>query len=331
MDIRILIIDDSSAVVSALANILSGQGYEVESCGDGKSGWDRLVTSAERKVPMPDLLLLDLNIPSIDGMELLRRIRADERFALLPVVILTVEADAATRLMALEAGANGYLPKPVQTVELLARVKTFIGWKLAERIEQRRMERLIEAGRILLSTLDLDSVLQRVMEIAMVEMDVEDTAIWLRESEGSLECRAAFGSVANRLVGTRMASGEGVAGWVLQHKLSALVLDAQTDPRFNPKVDKLIGFHTRDLVTVPLLVRGTGTGVLQAVNKKRGPFSATDLACWPPWPLPPSRVHGFFRNCSNVPYNYNNVPSNYSSAPNNCKRTMKNWMLLPIL
>ncbi|MEE8392335.1 MAG: GAF domain-containing sensor histidine kinase, partial [Anaerolineae bacterium] len=118
----------------------------------------------------------------------------------------------------------------------------------------------------------------RVMEIAMIEMDVEDTSIWLRESEGSLECRAAFGNAAKRLLGTRMESGQGVAGWTLQHKQSALVLDAQTDPRFNPRVDERLGFHTRDLVTVPLLVRGTGTGVLQAVNRKRGPFSPVDLA-----------------------------------------------------
>jgi signal transduction histidine kinase/DNA-binding response OmpR family regulator len=278
MDIRILIVDDSATVVEALTNILSSQGYEVESCSDGESGWSRLVAGAERKAPMPDLLLLDLNMPGIDGLELLRRIRADERFALLPAIILTVEADADTRMMALEAGANDYLPKPVQTVELLARVKTFIGLKLAERLQQRRMEQLIEAGRILLSTLDLDSVLQRVMEIAMIEMDVEDTAIWLRESEGSLECRAASGGVAERLVGVRMEPGLGIAGWALQHKQSALVPDAQADPRFNPKVDEQIGFHTRNLITVPLLVRGTGTGVLQAANRKRGPFSPADLA-----------------------------------------------------
>ncbi len=278
MDARILIVDDSAALVDTLVDILSDQGYQVESCGDGESAWDRLVTGAERKAPMPDLLLLDLNLPRVDGLTLLRRLRADERFALLPVIILTVEADTATRLAVLEAGANDYILKPIQTVELLARVKALMGWKLAERIEQRRMEQLIEAGRILLSTLNLDSVLERVMEIAMIELDVEDTAIWLRDSDGKLTCQAAFGRAARLLVGTRMEPGKGVAGWVLKQKQSALVTDAQTDARFNPDIDRRIGFHTRDLVTVPLLVRGTGTGVLQAVNKKEGSFSPVDLA-----------------------------------------------------
>ncbi|MEE8391888.1 MAG: response regulator [Anaerolineae bacterium] len=101
MDIRILIIDDSTAVVEALTKILSGEGYGVESCSDGESGWNRLVAGAEQRAPMPDLLLLDLNMPGIDGLALLRRMRADERFALLPAIILTVETDADTRMTVL--------------------------------------------------------------------------------------------------------------------------------------------------------------------------------------------------------------------------------------
>ena len=278
MDVRILIIEDSTIVTKTLINILSRQGYRVESCSDGDSGWERLVAGAERKGPMLDLVLLDLNMPGMDGMTLLRRLRDDERFALLPVIILTGETDTDTRMEALRAGANDYLLKPVQTVELLARVKTLIGWKVAERLQQQRMERLVEAGRILLSTLDLDSVLQRLMEIAVVEMDVEDTSIWLRETDGGLQCRAAFGSASDRLVGMRIKPGQGIAGWALEHKQSTLVQDVQTDKRFYSKVDERIQFRTRDLATVPLLVREDGIGVLQAVNKKQGYFSAADLA-----------------------------------------------------
>ncbi|MEE8391034.1 MAG: response regulator [Anaerolineae bacterium] len=277
METRILIVDDSNVVIETLTYILSDQGYKVETRRDGEQCWERLVAGAEGKEPNPDLLLLDLNMPGIDGMTLLRRIRADERFALMPVIILTAETDADTRLKALEAGANDYLSKPVQTVELLARVKTLADWKLAEHLQQRKMMHLIEAGQVLMSTLDLDSLLQRVLQIATVEMSAEGTSIWLRNPDESLECRAAFGHPSERLLGVRIGPGQGVAGWVLQHKQSILVPDAQTDPRLARKVDEQVKFRTRDLVAVPLIARGAAIGVLEATNKKQELFSHTDL------------------------------------------------------
>jgi DNA-binding response OmpR family regulator len=153
MEIRILIVDDSRAVIQTLSDMLSRRGYQIESRGNGEAGWERLIEAAEQKAAMPDLLLLDLNMPGIDGLELLRRVRADERFGILPVIILTVEADPDTRMEALTSGANDYLPKPIQAIELMARVDALLGLKKAERRQLERMEHLVEAGRGLLSTL----------------------------------------------------------------------------------------------------------------------------------------------------------------------------------
>jgi signal transduction histidine kinase/DNA-binding NarL/FixJ family response regulator len=278
MDTRILIIDDSPTVAGVLASILSNQGYQVESRGDGESGWNRLTAAAEQREPMPDLVLLDINMPGVDGLTLLRRIRSDDRFPLLPVIILTVEADLDTRVKALELGANDYLSKPVQALELTARVRALMNWKLAERVQQQHMQHLIEAGKVLLSTLDLDSVLQRVMQIAMVQMGAEGTSVWLRDPDGKLECIAASGQSTKHITGIHLEPGHGIAGWVLEHDQSVLVSDAQTDPRFNRRIDEQIGFHTRDLIAVPLIVRGMSMGVLEAANKKGSPFTPTDLA-----------------------------------------------------
>jgi signal transduction histidine kinase/DNA-binding response OmpR family regulator len=278
MDTRILIIDDSRAVVESLNYILSNQGYQTEHCGDGISGWRRLVAGADRRAPMPDLLLLDLNMPGTDGMTLLRRLRADERFALLPVIILTVEADSVTRLEALKAGANDYLPKPVQAVELLARVQALLGLKLAERRQQQRMERLVEAGRALLSTHDLKNVLRHVMQIAVAEMDAEGTSIWLQMPDGSLGCQAAYGKNTQDLLGLRLEPGQGIAGWALKHRQPVLVSDAQDDSRLFRKADEKTRTRTQNIIAVPLFVRETGVGVLEAVNKKQGLFSTSDLA-----------------------------------------------------
>jgi signal transduction histidine kinase/DNA-binding NarL/FixJ family response regulator len=261
-----------------LSHILTQQGYRVESRDGGKSGWERLMAAVEHQAPMPDLLLLDLMMPDIDGLTLLRRIRADERLALLPVVILTAQADSDTRLTALEAGANDYLPKPVQTIELLARVKTLLGWKLAERLQHHRMERLVEAGRLLLHTVDLDQVLERVMQIAMNGMDAEGASVWLHGPDGDLKCQAASGPAAGHLKGTQVAPGEGVVGWVLQQKQAILVPDAQAASHFIRQAAEMISYHIRDRVAAPLLVRGSSIGVLEVVNKKGEPFSPMDLA-----------------------------------------------------
>lgn len=279
MDVRILIVDDSLAVIEALTNILTRQNYGVEAATNGRDAWRRLVAGAEHRSPMPDLVLLDLNMPEIDGLTLLKRLRADERFALLPVLILTVESNAKTQLQALEIGANDYLAKPVQAMELLARVQTLLNWKLAERNQKRQMEHLIEAGRTFLSTLELDEILDRAIETTVAGMQAENAAIWMRGgSNDGLTCRAASGRHAEHLLGLHLSPGECIPGWVMAHPEPVLITDAGADARRCRRMEAIVDFQMRDLVAVPLIVRGTCLGVLEAINKQNGPFSTTDLA-----------------------------------------------------
>jgi signal transduction histidine kinase len=117
-----------------------------------------------------------------------------------------------------------------------------------------------------------------VMQIAMVEMDAEGASVWLRGAGGSLECRGAAGEAGARLLGMRVPPGKGIVGWALKRRQSVLVPDVQTDPRFYREVGDRIGFNTRDLIAAPLVVREGSIGVLEAVNKKREPFSLADVA-----------------------------------------------------
>jgi DNA-binding response OmpR family regulator len=125
VEAKVLIVDDSSIMVDTLNSILSSHGCSVESCLDGEAGWEHLRAGMAGKTPMPDLLLLDLNIPDPDGMTLLGRIRAEKRLARLPVIVITSDTDAGTRKKALRAGATDYISKPVVLSELLSRVE---GW-----------------------------------------------------------------------------------------------------------------------------------------------------------------------------------------------------------
>jgi two-component system KDP operon response regulator KdpE len=114
---RILVVDDEEQILRALRRALAARGYDVVTAADGE---DALV-EIERAVP--DLLVLDLNLPGIDGMEVCRRIRAWSR---VPILILSVREDESGKVEALDLGADDYLTKPFGVEELLARVRALL-------------------------------------------------------------------------------------------------------------------------------------------------------------------------------------------------------------
>src|SRR5882757_7607681 len=115
---RILIIEDEAPMRTALADVLTAEGYRVLTAADGESGLQRAL--AEK----PDLILLDVMMPKLDGFAVcaeLRRIAND-----VPVVMLTAKGQIEDRVNGLDAGADDYLIKPFSTDELLARVRALL-------------------------------------------------------------------------------------------------------------------------------------------------------------------------------------------------------------
>lgn len=114
MQSRILIIDDDRELCSLLEEYLADEGFEVEKVHDGKEGVD---WACSRHY---DLVVLDVMLPSLNGFEVLRRIRAASS---LPVVMLTARGEEVDRIVGLEMGADDYLPKPFNPRELVARIR----------------------------------------------------------------------------------------------------------------------------------------------------------------------------------------------------------------
>ncbi len=110
----VLIVEDETALQETLAYNLRQAGYRVLVSGDGLEGL-RLA-----KTQHPDLILLDVMLPGLDGFEFCRRLRREHN---MPVIMLTARADEIDRVVGLEVGADDYLPKPFSMRELLARVK----------------------------------------------------------------------------------------------------------------------------------------------------------------------------------------------------------------
>src|SRR5690348_11676463 len=117
---RILIIEDDRDIVELVRYNLANEGFQVSGANDGATGLNTL-----KKSP-PDLLLLDLMLPKLSGLEICREIRKDESLNRLPILMLTARGDEADRVVGLELGADDYVTKPFSPRELVARVKALL-------------------------------------------------------------------------------------------------------------------------------------------------------------------------------------------------------------
>src|SRR5215469_14398113 len=111
---NILVVDDEPQITRVLKTTLSSQGYGVRSAGDGEEALN------EMKSWPPDLIITDLRMPNVDGLELCRRVRKDSR---IPIIVLSVKGEETIKVEALDAGADDYITKPFSVNELMARVR----------------------------------------------------------------------------------------------------------------------------------------------------------------------------------------------------------------
>ncbi len=120
-EVTVLLVEDNDDNRAIYRTILEHQGYRVVEALDGEEAVRRASDDP------PDLILMDISIPLLNGWEATRRLKADARTARIPVIALTAHALAADRAMAEEVGCDGYLPKPVTPGRVAAEVRERIG------------------------------------------------------------------------------------------------------------------------------------------------------------------------------------------------------------
>ena len=114
---RVLVVEDDADIADVLRRSLRNEGYEVRTSGDGAEALDIAIGF------MPDLVVLDLGLPGMDGVEVCRRLRSDGD---VPILMLTARAETEDRVEGLDSGADDYLVKPFERQELLARIRALL-------------------------------------------------------------------------------------------------------------------------------------------------------------------------------------------------------------
>ncbi len=148
MPSRVLIVEDEPDIRDLLALHLEREGYHVSKCRTGADALRQVRASA------PDLMLLDLMLPEVDGLEVCRRLRRDPATASLPIVMLTAKGEEVDRVLGLELGADDYVVKPFSPKEVVARVRAVL----------RRSSATTEAAPLVIGTLAID-VARHIVQI----------------------------------------------------------------------------------------------------------------------------------------------------------------------
>ena len=262
---RLIIVDDEAELMTALCEILTGHGYETAGY---TSGAEALAKLKEQDF---DLLLTDLMMPEMDGIELLQAALVIDPNIV--GIVMTGQGTVQTAVEAMKTGAFDYIMKPFNLNTLLPVLSRAMAVRhlRTENIQLRETVAMHELGQALAFTSDLNQILDKVTDAALQQCDADEASIMLPTSDGKeLIIAVARGGHAEH-IGKRIPMGQGIAGWVAQNRKPVTLNGEVHDERFtpiNPRAD------IRTAVSLPLLVGNSLVGVLNvSIIRSHRPFT----------------------------------------------------------
>lgn len=264
---RILVVEDSLDILSFLAeDVLPYHGYNVVSATTGEEGLGKLASEE------PDLVLLDLELPDMSGMDILRTAQEDENG--IPVVLMTAYGSESTAVEAFRLGARDYIIKPFTTEQVidvldrtltetrLRREKDHLMDSLQERVEE--MTILSAVGKSVVSLMDLEELLNRIVEAGVYVTSAEEGFLLLVDPETSdLYLRAGKNLGNWEAQGLRLKVEDSLAGQVVKTGKPMRRGGKGTGRDFKVKT----GYLVKSLLHVPLVVKDKVVGVLSIDNQ----------------------------------------------------------------
>ena len=278
--VHILVVDDEPQIVDAVSAYLRRKaGYRVTCAESGQAAIEILGNSVRPGVPLIDLVVMDMRMPGMTGLEVLQWLRNHETLAYTRFIMLTAASGEDEKVDALSAGADDYILKPYHPQELLARINTILRTQQLEKQLQRQSQQLAALNQVS-NTITTTLEIQRIPEAAVAGiravLGVAAAAIFLYEQEAeALLCQATDGDALRREAFSPVVPGEGVIGRVYAQRQIALFNDPAEALLAHPQYNEA-AFLIQNVLAVPLLVRRKSLGVLVAYNKPAQPFNDVD-------------------------------------------------------
>jgi signal transduction histidine kinase/DNA-binding response OmpR family regulator len=270
----------------SLKTLLEMEHFQVEATTDAARALELLNDNAF------DLIITDIKMPKVSGLEILRKARANDPY--LEVILMTGYASLASAKEAVDQGAFGYLAKPVEFEEL----KITIARSLEKRHTALEKERLLDeltisntklqqtlaqldalygASTILATTIDLTEALTQILSLAIDVIGARIGSVMILDpTKNELYIGAACGLAKEIVANTRMKVGSSISGYVAQTGKPLIIADIEKDKRFS-RINRQ-HYESKSLISVPLQYKGNVYGVINLNNKIAGaPFNNEDL------------------------------------------------------
>lgn len=269
---NILVVDDTPANINLLTQILAEQGYKIRVAPSGK-----LALKSVQSHP-PDLILLDINMPDLNGYEVCQQLKAAPATANIPVIFVSALGEVMDKVKAFEVGGIDYITKPFEPLEVLARIQNQMRIKLLqEHLEQQnkqlnkqmQLRRQSEAElRLLLATTqavsrqeDVNSALQVVLRLVCITTQWDYGEAWIpNEDRDFMECSPGwygsdrgFQNLHTQALNFRINLNEGLVGKVWANREFVWIKDLSTDPEVFINPERPLSGGLRSVFGIPIV------------------------------------------------------------------------------
>lgn len=272
----VLIIDDHPGNLALLSTQLGLEGYTILQADNGFSGIHLAQTHK------PDLILLDVMMPDMNGFEVCRLLKQDPQTHLTPIILVTALHDLKDRIRGIEVGADEFLSRPYAHEELTARARTLIQLKQARtRLEEERnrLQLLNEISRAISSELELEKMMAQIIRRTQAAVGATKGHILLLDNTGKVSRRFTVRTGAPLKISDQITPEvleKGLAGWLIREQRGDIITNIQQDARWIMLASDEA--EAGSAVGVPLLRTDHTVGVLILSHPQPGYFTPEHLS-----------------------------------------------------